>query len=284
MAIRSDIVLFPQGRAKAFTMSYDDGVTQDIRLMGLMDRYGLKGTFNLNSGVFGNKDSIDKFPHPAPHHKIERENIAQVYKNHEIAVHGRTHLNLAAAPKPVVLLELLQDKIDLESIAGYPIHGCAYAFGLYDDQARHVLKELDIDYARTVVSTHDFKQPQDYLQWHPTCHHDDGKLDEITAAFLADDDGWIPKTKLFYFWGHSYEFDGNDNWDHIENFLKKISGRDDVWYATNGEIVAYLKAAAQLRYSADGSMVENPTCLDVWLNIWGKVYRVRSGETVKITA
>lgn len=43
---------FPQGRAKALTLSYDDGVEQDIRLIEIMGKHGLKGTFNLNSGLY----------------------------------------------------------------------------------------------------------------------------------------------------------------------------------------------------------------------------------------
>ena len=37
------------GKFKAVTFSYDDGVSQDVRLIALLDKYGLKATFNLNS-------------------------------------------------------------------------------------------------------------------------------------------------------------------------------------------------------------------------------------------
>lgn len=39
------------GKKKAVTFSYDDGVTQDRRLVEMMNTYGVKGTFNLNSGI-----------------------------------------------------------------------------------------------------------------------------------------------------------------------------------------------------------------------------------------
>lgn len=42
-----------QGKMKAITFSYDDGVTQDRRLVELFNRYGVKGTFNLNSELLG---------------------------------------------------------------------------------------------------------------------------------------------------------------------------------------------------------------------------------------
>ena len=42
-------------KKKAVTFSFDDGVTQDIRLIELLNKYGLKATFNLNSELLGRK-------------------------------------------------------------------------------------------------------------------------------------------------------------------------------------------------------------------------------------
>lgn len=47
--------LYPNGKSKAFNVSYDDGVLQDIRFVKLLNQYGLKGTFNLNSGLMENE-------------------------------------------------------------------------------------------------------------------------------------------------------------------------------------------------------------------------------------
>ena len=32
---------FPEGKAKALTLSYDDGVEQDVKLLKIMQQYGL---------------------------------------------------------------------------------------------------------------------------------------------------------------------------------------------------------------------------------------------------
>ena len=40
------------GKSKVLTLSYDDGVVQDIRLIEIMDKYGIKGTFNISSGLY----------------------------------------------------------------------------------------------------------------------------------------------------------------------------------------------------------------------------------------
>ena len=43
------IMLFPGKKRKVLTLSYDDGVEQDIRLVEIMKKHGLKGTFNINT-------------------------------------------------------------------------------------------------------------------------------------------------------------------------------------------------------------------------------------------
>ena len=43
--------------------------------------------------------------------------------------------------------------------------------------------------------------------------------------------------KIFYVWGHTYEFDMDHNWDTIERFCSYIAGRDDIFYGTNGEVL-----------------------------------------------
>ena len=79
-------VRFPEGRVRALTFSYDDGVISDKRMVELLDRHGMKGTFNLNSGLFR------KETEPKDRRMTERE-IVELFKNgnHEVACHGLTH-------------------------------------------------------------------------------------------------------------------------------------------------------------------------------------------------
>ena len=125
--------------------------------------------------------------------------------------------------------------------------------------------KLGIAYARVVESVPDFALPSDPMEWHPTCHHDDPKLMEL-AEFFA---GFQKRQylKLMYVWGHSYEFDDRNNWDVIEGFCRYMGGRDDIWYATNIEIIDYMEAAANLKFSADYGLVYNPGALSVWIQV-----------------
>ena len=88
LRLRRDVMLFLGGKQKAFTMSYDDGVTQDEQLITLMERYGIRGTFNLNPGLMGDNDWLVQGGTGVNHNKFSKDKIAEIYKNQEIAVHS----------------------------------------------------------------------------------------------------------------------------------------------------------------------------------------------------
>ncbi|MEE1043747.1 MAG: hypothetical protein UH854_07255, partial [Clostridia bacterium] len=92
--------------------------------------------------------------------------------------------------------------------------------------------------------------------------------------------GHIPR--LFYMWGHSFEFDNKNNWDLLDKICEKLGGHDDIWYATNIEICEYVKAYNSLVYSADASVVYNPTLYTIWFESDGKLYSIKPGETIHI--
>ena len=68
----------------------------------------------------------------------------------------------------------------------------------------------------------------------------------------------------------------------MEEILRKLSGNDEIWYATNIEIYDYVQAYKALHYSADGHMVYNPTLITVWMDVDGKLYSIEPGQTVTI--
>ena len=84
---------------KYFTLSYDDGVLQDKKLVEIFNRYNLKCTFNVNSGFLGTENTLIRLGKPVAHNKIVPEEIAKVYAGHEIATHAKTHPDLTKLPK-----------------------------------------------------------------------------------------------------------------------------------------------------------------------------------------
>ncbi len=271
------VMRFPEGRAKAVTLSYDDGVQQDARLLEIMKANGLKGTFNLNSGIYAAEGTV--YPQEQILSRVMTQaQTTALFTNSgmEVAVHGLRHPFLEQLAPEMCTYEVLQDRINLENQFGTVVRGLAYPFGTYDDQVVACLKSCGIAYARTVRSSGAFEVPTDWLRLEPTCHHNDPRLMELARTFV--DKIIIHKSWLFYLWGHSYEFDRDNNWHVIEEFAQYMGNRDDIWYATNLEIYDYVAAYKSLRFSADGRRVVNPTAYKLWVEVDHKSYCLEPGE------
>ena len=274
-------LLFPGGKEKALTLSYDDGVDTDIRFLELLEKFNIKCTFNLNSGLFNPESSIR--PEDQFFFHLTESQAKKLYNNPlcEVATHGFTHPFLNRQPTAQCMLEILKDRQTLEKLFGRIIRGHAYPFGTYNDDVVDILKQAGIVYARTTESHHSFKIPTDWLRMGATCHHNNPELMNLADKFINEDvrnrDGW-----LFYLWGHTYEFRKDGNWNVIEGFFEKVSNNSNIWYATNIEVYEYVTAYRSLVYSADGDKVYNPTATDVWVKIDGKTVSVPAGKTVNV--
>lgn len=270
--------LFPGQKTKALTLSYDDGIGQDLRLIQLLRESGIKATFNLNSGTMDGKHQYVR--DGVAIRRLEAGKIAETYEGFEIAVHGVQHLHPADIPADCLPDEIYEDRRALEKIAGYPVKGMAYAFGEYNRQVVDILRSLGIVYARTTLSTHTFKCPEEFLIWNPTCHHKDPELFALCEKFLTGERlGCCP---IFYLWGHSYEFDIDKNWEVIERFCDTMAGKEDIWYATNIEIYRYMQALGQLTTSCDGKLLYNPAGIPVSVTADGVPLTIGPGEMKKL--
>ncbi len=278
MARRFDSLVYPGGRLKAFTLSYDDGVFQDRRLVALFNKYNLKATFNLNYGTLGKKEILGgKFDVS----KIDKEEVVELYKGHEVAGHMLYHSLPTGIKSPLLTYEIIEDKKELERLTGTILRMFAYPFGIFNNDTKEALRLAGYKGARTIKSTHEFRLPEDTLEWNPTCHHDDKEVFELLDKFV---NGMLPGASLFYLWGHAYEFDGNNNWEHIEKICQYIDEhREGIWFCTNGELLDYLNAYSNLVYSVDGSMIFNPSSIDVEIMLdFGKNVVISAGKTVTV--
>lgn len=285
--MRYRFLRFPEGKLKAVTFSYDDGCRADIHLAEIFNKYGMKGTFNLNSAWLGKNDTD---------WHLTKEEIQQhiIDAGHEIATHGAEHRangNLRAIDG---IQDVLNCRLGLEKDFDTIVRGLAYPDtgivhlnnGATLESIEHYLKELDIAYARTLGEINDsFNLPQNWYQWMPTAHHDSVETMNLVDKFVNySEQSYAARRepKLFYLWGHAYEFNEHNNWERMEEICQKLSGKEDTWYATNIEIYDYVAAYNSLIYSADGTKIYNPTLTQVWLDIDSKQYTVKSGETIKI--
>lgn len=268
---------FPGGLRKAVTFSFDDGVRQDLRLMEMFRKYGIKATFNLNSGLSGKEHDWEyRGIHVS---RLSPEEIRENYGGFEIAVHTVHHPDLTVLSAEGVIQEVFQDRQALEALAGYPVRGMAYPYGTCSEDLTGLLRSLGICYSRTVKSTHAYGFPEDYLAWHPTCHYMEQDAPKLADQFLTMDSD---RLSLFYLWGHSYELDGNDNWELMEEFCRKFGTAKDVWRASNMEIYLYMEALDRLVVSCDQKILFNPSAQDLWVTADGRPVKIEGGKTVRL--
>lgn len=226
---------------KWITFSFDDGTVQDRRLIEILDRYGLKGTFNLNSGLFGQVHDIEHDGIRVCHDELTSEEAAALYRGHEVAVHTLTHPNLLECSREEVIRQVEQDAENLKKLTGREITGMAYPCGpFYNEEIiQAIVEHSPVRWARTVSCHHTFRLPERWMEWHPTAYQNDENLMELADRFLRQE---AEEDRLFYVWGHSFEFDKYKSWDAFERFCEKIAGHKDITYAANGEIYRWYTA------------------------------------------
>ncbi|QJC51549.1 polysaccharide deacetylase family protein [Paenibacillus albicereus] len=258
---------FPGGRRKAAAFSFDDGRDCDRRLVAMMNRYGLKGTFHLNSGVLGREGHV------------RADEVAGLYKGHEVSAHTVSHPFLEQSPDDQIVHEIMADRQTLEGLAGYPVRGMSYPFGTYDDRVAALLPALGIEYARTIRSHGGFELPADPLRWHPTCHHKG--MVEAAERFLRSQP-YRERMELLLVWGHSFEFESDGNWSLMDQVGALLQGEPSIWHATMSEILAYMQALKALRFSVDRKLVHNPAATCVWFSADGEPVKVEGGKTASL--
>lgn len=259
---------FPDGKHKVLTMSYDDGQIFDKRLVELFNKHGIKGTFHLNSGLMEDNTL-----------KVGLDEVKEVYKGHEVSCHTMYHPTIERCPIDQVVQQVIEDRKLLEKACGYPVRGMSYPNGSYNEDIVKMLPACGIEYCRVVGSTDDFGFPENFLTWKSTCHHGHNLMEN--AKRFVD----LHKTQylyMMYVWGHSFEFDRDNSWELIEGFCEFIGGREDIWYATNIEIVDYMNAAKNLKYTAAGDMVYNPSAIPVWISVDGTIHKIDGGASINI--
>ncbi|MBQ2730148.1 MAG: polysaccharide deacetylase family protein [Clostridia bacterium] len=270
-----ETTLWQGGKERCVTFSYDDGRIEDVRLVEMFNRYGLKGTFHLNNPGFE-----EHFKHFLNDPRfVSPDDYKTLYEGHEISCHTAQHPFLYYTPDEYIRREIRENRIFLEKKCNYPVRGMSYPFSSFDQRVIDMCRAEGMEYARTATQTMDFGIPSDFMRWDGTCHHA-SFTDELWERFTSP--MLYSFMRLFYVWGHSYEFSTEEHWERMEKLCETVSGREDVWYATNIEIVDYLNAVRALRFTADCSTVYNPSAIDVWIKSDHDAVCIPAGKTVAL--
>ena len=143
------------GKKKAITFSFDDGVLQDKRLIDIFNKYGLKATFNLNSSLLGLSGESSRNGVSVRHDKVRACDVRSIYEGHEVAVHTLTHPNLTTLDEETVVYQVESDRQKLSEIVKTEVVGMAYPCGGVnnDDRVAEIIKNrTGVKYARTITS------------------------------------------------------------------------------------------------------------------------------------
>ena len=256
--------LYSMGKTKAFNVTYDDGVLQDIRFVELLRKYYLRGTFNVNSGLMENEfEWIHEKGYVIK--RLSKERALALYNGHEIASHTLTHPYMQDKTEEEILYEMKMDKKKLAKLFGREIKGFALPFDYYSDLIEVCAKKSGFVYARISEESMSFKPKADYHRWRATVFHLNPELDNLVEKFLVTKE----ELGLFQIVGHSYDLDTENMWDKMENIFDKIASDEDILPMTTIEIVEYLKAMSEVEIT--GSEIINNSNEELWFLVEGKI-------------
>ena len=275
--------LYPNGKAKTVTFSYDDGTAQDVRLVNLFNKYSLKCTFNLIADHCPNACFMIKNNGKQSWDKSDA--LRECFEGHEIANHSLTHPNLTHISDEECRKEILEAKRILEENFGYEVRGFVAPGGGWNEHVLEIMRECGVCYNRISTSNFEFTLPEDFLKWDPThtglyFMHDHGK--KVISDFLTTE----TELACLYIYGHSFEFnemqcynaadwgDIPDRWKGFEeDICKRIAFKDDTWYATNIEIYDYV--TAMRKATITDTYIDKPTDKDLFFQKDGEVFSVK---------
>lgn len=264
--------LYPGGKDRAFNVTYDDGVVQDLRFVELMNRYGLKGTFNLNSELMKTGFSWIH-PNGMEVRRLDADTARWLYRGHEIASHTRTHPYLDQLHGAELRRELLEDRQALEDLLGLEVKGFAVPFHYYSSEIAQCARECGFEYARMSEFSRSYVPCNDWYFWKTCFYHIEPGLTEFVEGFLASED----ELAVCQIVGHSYDLDAENLWETMDTILRRVSRDSRIWSCTNLELVRYLKAMEQAKIGEAG--VYNASGIPLWFRIGRDTVMLDPGET-----
>ena len=267
--------LYPNGKTKAFVLTYDDGVLQDVRLVLLLNRYGLKGTFNLNS-VLMEREFVWQHEKIGDVRRLPNVVAAHLYDGHEVASHSCTHPDLSGMGREAIAYELGHDRWLLEQLTGQQVKGFGVPFDYYDGVAVECVRELGFVYGRGSEETRSYAPIWDPYRQQAGMFHLSGGLTEFVEGFLQTE---IELANCIIV-GHSYDLDAEQLWETMEEICAKVSDCDDVLSMTHLELVEYQQAMLQAEIKGD--TVVNHSDRPLWFEINGEIYEVAPNRGQRI--
>lgn len=236
---------------KYFTMSFDDGVTQDRKVVDICRKNSFNGvTFFINTGLFG-ANWADVGPSQfgrddITHIRFTEEEIRKegIYDGFDVAVHTLHHPCLVWYDNdPDKMKEEVEGDADnIARIFGYRPVGMSWPGGegcASETTAKLIVDLTDIRYSRCgMAPTYKFDLPKRFMFWMPTCSLSDGKVMDAAKEFIALKPD---RDVVFYVWNHAYELDVYDTLGRFEELIKMMNGAEDINCVDNSQFYQLFK-------------------------------------------
>ena len=264
---------YPGGKRKAFNVTYDDGVEQDVRFVKLLNKYGLKGTFNLNFQLMAERFA---WIHESGMtvRRLSLDAARYLYDGHEIASHTLTHPYLHDLTDEELFRQISEDKRLLEEHFGREVAGFGVPFDYYDDRIARCVESCGFAYGRMSEESRSFSPWERQCYWRAGIFHLSPELDAFVDGFFQTE----TELALCQIVGHSYDLDAENMWDKMESIFRRVAGNEDILPMTHMELVRYLNA--MYRAVVRENSVYNPTATELWFRIHGRTVRLKPEEAI----
>ncbi|MFA5022534.1 MAG: polysaccharide deacetylase family protein [Patescibacteria group bacterium] len=240
-----------------FTTSWDDGGRDNLKLLDLLNKYGLKGTFYIQG-----QEASDN---------AGRHDLLEIVKTQEVGGHTLNHPKLTKISLQEAKQEIISGKGTLESLLGQKVEMFAYPYGMFNEEIKNIVFAAGFLGART-VKKFDFNLPKDFFEFNTTFQvypHPFRKRDakhlhgpKVVLQPLKNNFSPILKLKLplnsfltwpflvknlfdyshkngeiFHLFGHAHEIEKYGLWQDLEKFFKYLTKSEGIIYLTNSEVL-----------------------------------------------
>lgn len=230
------------------TTSWDDGHPLDIKLVELLNKYGINATFYI--------------PFSNPENKVMSfDQIKNITSFYEIGGHTLNHTYLNKLNELEAKKEINNCKAELEQLTGKEIKAFCFPGGKFSHRDIALIKEAGFIFGRTTRFFNTKIKHESNLM-HTTIHAYNhtyvNLLKHCTKRLLFSDilysKAFIPfsanfvglsnqylsnNTEVFHLWGHSWEIEKFNLWNQLEDLFKILSTIPDAQYMNNTECWEY---------------------------------------------
>ena len=211
---------------KYFVFAIDDGTIYDTKVIEIFNKYKIRATFNLNSGL---QDFV-WYKENLPVRRLDLYKYKDIYNNHEVASHSLTHPYLTSLSDEDVYREVKEDVDNIERIFERKVTSFSFPFDYFDERTISIIKSIGITHIILPEIDDSFSLPCDTFHIKVTSWNIDDALTKF-ERFIKDKDA-----EIFIYLSHSYDYEFDHSYDKLEKLCQLVKSQKDIKIITINEI------------------------------------------------